>query len=230
MIQIKNVTKSFGVKEAKFQVIKGINLDIEDHDFAVLLGPSGSGKTTLLNMISGLEKVDSGEIIYNSTDITKLSNSKSIKFRREEIGYIFQQYHLLPNLTIRENIELGASSKEQYEQIDSMLEKVGLYDHRDKLPTELSGGQQQRTSILRALIKKPQVLICDEPTGALDHKSGIAVLELIQKFHQESNMTILMVTHNEKISHLANKVIHLKDGNIEKMLQNSPKKIDEVEW
>ncbi len=230
LISLKNVTKSFGEKSARFQVIKGIDLDINDHEFVVLLGPSGSGKTTLLNMISGLEVVDEGAINYDSTDITSLSNSKSIKFRRENIGYIFQQYHLLPNLTVKENIELGASDKQQYKDIDQMLEKVGLLDHRDKLPSELSGGQQQRTSILRALIKKPKVLICDEPTGALDQKSGIAVLELIQKFYEESDMTVIMVTHNDKIAHLANKVIYLKDGVIERTEETTPKKIDEIEW
>lgn len=230
LISLKNVTKSFGEKSAKFQVIKGIDLDINDHEFVVLLGPSGSGKTTLLNMISGLEVVDDGSINYDSTDITSLSNSKSIKFRRENIGYIFQQYHLLPNLTVKENIELGASDKQQYKEIDQMLEKVGLENHRDKLPSELSGGQQQRTSILRALIKKPKVLICDEPTGALDQKSGIAVLELIQKFYEESDMTVIMVTHNDKIAHLANKVIYIKDGVIERTEENTPKKINEIEW
>ncbi|MGE7908210.1 ABC transporter ATP-binding protein [Lysinibacillus xylanilyticus] len=230
MLSIKNVTKSFGIKEGRFEVIKGIDLEIKDHEFIVLLGASGSGKTTLLNMISGLEKTDGGEIFYDSTDITKLSNSKSITFRRENIGYIFQKYHLLPNLTVRENIELGVSDKKQYEQIDMMLKKVDLYEHGDKLPTELSGGQQQRTSILRALIKNPKVLICDEPTGALDQKSGIAVLELIQKFHQESNMTVLMVTHNDKIANLANRVIHLKDGLIERIENNIPKRLEEIEW
>ncbi|TFJ91961.1 ABC transporter ATP-binding protein [Lentibacillus salicampi] len=230
VIDIKNLVKYLGSGEFQFQVIKELNFSINQNDFVIMVGPSGSGKTTLLNILCALEKADKGSVFYDDKDINRLSESQRIQFRRGNIGYIFQDYLLLSNLTATENIGVGASDKQQLKNIPNLLDKVGLSEHEHKLPSELSGGQQQRVSILRALLKKPKVLICDEPTGALDQESSKDVLELIQEFHSESDMTVVIVTHDNKIPDIGNRVIHLKDGKIESIIEQEPKKVKEIDW
>lgn len=223
MIELKNVNKLYGNEKNPFQVLHDINLTVEDGVFMVILGASGSGKTTLLNVISGLEKVDSGSVEYDSYDITKLDDSKLTKFRRENVGFVFQQYYLLPNMNVNENIKMGAdlSANKDYSEI---VEKLGLRDQLLKKPSELSGGQQQRVSIARALSKKPKVLFLDEPTGALDEKTGREVLDFLVKLHRELNFTMIMVTHNQNIAQMADVIVNINSGRITDTAVNAQKK------
>ena len=223
MIELKNVNKLYGNENNSFQVLHDINLTVDDGVFMVILGASGSGKTTLLNVISGLEKVDSGSVEYDSYDITKLDDSKLTKFRRENVGFVFQQYYLLPNMNVNENIKMGAdlSANKDYSEI---VEKLGLRDQLLKKPSELSGGQQQRVSIARALSKKPKVLFLDEPTGALDEKTGREVLDFLVKLHRELNFTMIMVTHNQNIAQMADVIVNINSGRITDTAVNAQKK------
>ena len=223
MIELKNVNKLYGNENNSFQVLHDINLTVDDGVFMVILGASGSGKTTLLNVISGLEKVDSGSVEYDSYDITKLDDSKLTKFRRENVGFVFQQYYLLPNMNVNENIKMGAdlSANKDYSEI---VEKLGLRDQLLKKPSELSGGQQQRVSIARALSKKPKVLFLDEPTGALDEKTGREVLDFLAKLHRELNFTMIMVTHNQNIAQMADVIVNINSGRITDTAVNAQKK------
>ena len=223
MIELKNVNKLYGNEKNSFQVLHDINLTVDDGVFMVILGASGSGKTTLLNVISGLEKVDSGSVEYDSYDITKLDDSKLTKFRRENVGFVFQQYYLLPNMNVNENIKMGAdlSANKDFSEI---VEKLGLKDQLLKKPSELSGGQQQRVSIARALSKKPKVLFLDEPTGALDEKTGREVLDFLAKLHRELNVTMIMVTHNQNIAQMADVIVNINSGRITDTAVNAQKK------
>lgn len=223
MIELKNVNKLYGNENNSFQVLHDINLTVDDGVFMVILGASGSGKTTLLNVISGLEKVDSGSVEYDAYDITKLDDSKLTKFRRENVGFVFQQYYLLPNMNVNENIKMGAdlSANKDYSEI---VEKLGLRDQLLKKPSELSGGQQQRVSIARALSKKPKVLFLDEPTGALDEKTGREVLDFLAKLHRELNFTMIMVTHNQNIAQMADVIVNINSGRITDTAVNAQKK------
>lgn len=230
MIEIKNITKFYGSGESRFQVLKGIDLKIEDGDFAVILGASGSGKSTLLNTISGLERPDSGSILYGAEDITALSDSRLTEFRRENVGFIFQQYYLLPNLNVDKNVRMGADlvGNRDYKTI---IEAVGLEDKLTKYPGELSGGQQQRVSVARALAKKPKVLFLDEPTGALDEETGRQVLDYICKLQEEYGFTIVMVTHNLNIAEMAKTVIRMNSGRISDSYRNETQKTAyEIGW
>lgn len=213
MIKAKNINKFFGIGESRFQVLKNVDLEICDGDFAVILGPSGSGKSTLLNVISGLERPDQGQILYDDTDITTLSDSLLTAFRRANIGFIFQQYYLLPNMTVASNVKMGAdlASNHEYKEI---IKAVGLGEKLHKYPSELSGGEQQRVSIARALAKKPKILFLDEPTGALDEATGRLILDYICKLQAEFNFTIVMVTHNQNIAQMAKTVIRMNSGTI----------------
>ncbi len=230
MIEVKELTKFYGSGENRFQVLKNISLKIEDGDFAVILGASGSGKSTLLNVISGLERPDSGEIIYDKNDISTLSDNSLVEFRRENIGFIFQQYYLLPNMDVDKNVKMGAdlSSNKDYKAI---VEAVGLGNKLHKYPSELSGGEQQRVSIARALAKRPKVLFLDEPTGALDEQTGRQILDYISKLQNEYGFTIIMVTHNLNIAEMANTVIKMNSGKISEIYTNSTKKTAyEIGW
>ncbi len=230
MIEVKELTKFYGSGENRFQVLKNISLKIEDGDFAVILGASGSGKSTLLNVISGLERPDSGEIIYDKNDISTLSDNSLVEFRRENIGFIFQQYYLLPNMDVDKNVKMGAdlSSNKDYKAI---IEAVGLGNKLHKYPSELSGGEQQRVSIARALAKRPKVLFLDEPTGALDEQTGRQILDYISKLQNEYGFTIIMVTHNLNIAEMANTVIKMNSGKISEIYTNSTKKTAyEIGW
>lgn len=230
MIDISNITKSYTVGSAKAQILKGVSVKIEEGDFAVILGASGSGKSTFLNVVSGLEAPDGGNIKYGDTDITKLSEKELTEFRRENVGFIFQQYYLLPNMTVDKNVRMGAdlADNKEYREI---IKSVGLEDKENKLPSELSGGEQQRVSIARALAKKPKVLFLDEPTGALDEQTGRQILDYISKLKNEYGFTVVMVTHNQNIAEMANTVIHLNSGNVSELYKNSaPKTAYEIGW
>lgn len=230
MIEVKNLKKYFGENNGRFQVLKGINLRIKDEDFVVLLGPSGAGKSTLLNCMSGLEKIDDGSVMYDNTDIATLSDAALTKFRRENIGFIFQQYYLLPNLTVETNVKMGAdlAGNKEFQEI---IEAVGLKEKLRKYPSELSGGEQQRVSIARALAKKPKILFLDEPTGALDEKTGREVLDFICKLKEFYKFTLIMVTHNANIADMAQTVIKMNSGNVSEIIYNeSTKTAYEIGW
>ena len=223
MIKVTGITKTFGVGESKAEVLKSIDLQIADGDFTVILGASGSGKSTLLNCLSGLERVDSGSIEYDGVNITELSDKALTKFRKDNIGFIFQQYYLLPNMTVEKNVRMGAdlANNADYREI---IKAVGLEEKLAKYPSELSGGEQQRVSVARALAKKPKVLFLDEPTGALDEETGRQVLDYICKLHKEYGFTVIMVTHNANIAEIANTVIKMNSGKIAEIYTNATQK------
>lgn len=230
MITIENLHKFYGTGENQNEVLKGISLDIKDGDFMVILGTSGSGKSTLLNVISGLEPADTGNVYYNGKNISAMNDTEMTLFRKDTIGYVFQQYFLLPNLNIDKNVKMGAdlAGNTNYRKL---IEAVGLADKLKKYPHELSGGEQQRVSIARALAKQPQVLYLDEPTGALDEATGRLVLELICKLQKEMGFTMVMVTHNQNIAEMATTVISMNSGRIVEQYQNdNPKSAYEIAW
>ena len=219
-INIDGIEKSYGEGENRFQVLKGISFSVEKGEMVVLLGPSGSGKSTLLNIIGGIDTLDSGKVGIDGEYIEGMSEKQRIAYRRKNLGYIFQSYNLIPNLTVRENIEVGAYLSKNHLDIDELLFVLGLKKHEDKIPAQLSGGQQQRTSIGRAIIKNPNLLLCDEPTGALDSDTSKQILELIEKVKEKYNTSIIMVTHNENIARMADTIIRLKDGKIQSINKN----------
>lgn len=222
-LEIKEIRKSFGTGDSKVDVLKGINLEIERGEFCVLLGPSGSGKSTLLNIIGGIDGADSGSITIEGERIEDMTEKKLSLYRRKHLGYIFQMYNLIPNLTVRENIEVGAYLSDQSLDVDELLHTLGLYEHQKKLPNQLSGGQQQRTAIGRAIVKNPDILLCDEPTGALDYNTSKDILKLIETVNQKYGNTIVMVTHNDAIKDMADRVVKLRDGMIRKNYTNEQK-------
>ena len=230
MIKAKDIIKSYGNGESQFQVLKGISLDIDDNDFVVILGASGSGKSTFLNVISGLERPDSGKVSYDGKEITALSDKEVTAFRKENVGFIFQQYYLLPNMNVDKNVKMGAdlAGNKDYKTV---IEAVGLGEKRQKYPSELSGGEQQRVSIARALAKRPKVLFLDEPTGALDEQTGRQILDYICRLQKEYDFTIIMVTHNLNIAEMADTVIKMNSGKISEIYTNETKKTAyEIGW
>ena len=230
MIKAKDIIKSYGNGESQFQVLKGISLDIGDNDFVVILGASGSGKSTFLNVISGLERPDSGKVSYDGKEITALSDKEITAFRKENVGFIFQQYYLLPNMNVDKNVKMGAdlAGNKDYKTV---IEAVGLGEKRQKYPSELSGGEQQRVSIARALAKRPKVLFLDEPTGALDEQTGRQILDYICRLQKEYDFTIIMVTHNLNIAEMADTVIKMNSGKISEIYTNETKKTAyEIGW
>ncbi len=230
-LEIKDIYKSFGEKDSRVEVLKGVNLGLEKGQFCVLLGPSGSGKSTLLNIIGGIDSADSGEIIVDGASMKGMKDKKLTMYRRDHLGYIFQMYNLIPNLTVRENIEVGAYLSKDHLDVDEIIEVLGLKDHAHKLPNQLSGGQQQRTSIGRAIVKNPDVLLCDEPTGALDYKTSKEILSLIDKVNRTYGNTIVMVTHNEAIADMADVVIRLRDGQVRDRRDNKFRaSVEDLEW
>ena len=230
MIKVNNVYKSYGSGDVKTTVLVGISVEIENGDFAVILGASGSGKSTFLNVVSGLERPDSGQIIYDGTDITRLTDRELTAFRRDNIAFVFQQYYLLPNMNVQKNVRMGADLAYN-ENYMGIIEAVGLKDKLEKYPNELSGGEQQRVSIARALAKKPGVLFLDEPTGALDEQTGRQVLDYISKLHDEYRFTVVMVTHNRNIAEMANTVIQMNSGRLSGIYKNSSRKSAyEIGW
>lgn len=230
MIEVKEIIKSYGSSDNKIQVLKGISLKIKDGDFAVILGASGSGKSTFLNVVSGLEYPDSGKVLYDGTDITTLSDKELTLFRKENVGFIFQQYYLLPNMSVDKNVKMGADlgRNKAYRNI---IEAVGLGEKLHKYPSELSGGEQQRVSVARALAKKPKVLFLDEPTGALDEQTGRQVLDYICKLQKKYGFTIVMVTHNLNIAEMATTVIKMNSGKVTEIYTNKIQKTAyEIGW
>ena len=230
-IEIQDIQKSFGQGTSRVDVLKGISFSLDRGEFCVLLGPSGSGKSTLLNIIGGIDRPDAGDIAIGGETMASMKEKQLTLYRRKHLGYIFQLYNLIPNLTVRENIEVGAYLSEHPLDVDDILNTLGLYEHRRKLPSQLSGGQQQRTAIGRAIIKNPDILLCDEPTGALDYKTSKEILKLIETVNQKYGTTVIMVTHNTAISDMADHVIRLRDGVVRENTVNSVKKTaEELEW
>lgn len=226
MIELKGVRKSYGANE----VLKGIDLGIGEQDYLVILGASGSGKSTLLNILSGLEKPDQGEVLYDGTNIASLSESQLTKFRKDNIAFIFQQYYLLQELTVEQNVKMGAHLAKNQDYLP-IIEAMGLKEKLHQYHSELSGGEQQRVAIARALAKKPKVLFLDEPTGALDEATGRQILSYIAQMKKELGFTLVMVTHNEHIAQLANTVVRVNSGKIQDITVNEePKSIEEIGW
>ena len=230
-LELNQIKKSFGSGENRVQVLKGIDLAVEKGEFCVLLGPSGSGKSTLLNILGGIDRADSGDILIDGERMADMTEKALTLYRRRHLGYIFQMYNLIPNLTVRENIEVGAYLSRRPLDVDELLHLLGLWDHRGKLPNQLSGGQQQRTSIGRAIVKNPDILLCDEPTGALDYKTSKEILKLIETVNQKYGNTVIMVTHNDAIRLMADRVVRLRDGAIRSNETNAVKvPAQDLEW
>ena len=230
-LELNQIKKSFGSGENRVQVLKGIDLAVEKGEFCVLLGPSGSGKSTLLNILGGIDRADSGDILIDGERMADMNEKALTLYRRRHLGYIFQMYNLIPNLTVRENIEVGAYLSRRPLDVDELLHLLGLWDHRGKLPNQLSGGQQQRTSIGRSIVKNPDILLCDEPTGALDYKTGKEILKLIETVNQKYGNTVIMVTHNDAIRLMADRVVRLRDGAIRSNETNTVKvPAQDLEW
>lgn len=230
-LELNQIKKSFGSGENKTEVLKGISCGIKKGDICVLLGPSGSGKSTLLNIIGGIENIDSGSIRIGDEQMESMNEKQLAQYRRKHLGYVFQAYNLIPNLTVKENIEVGAYLSKNPLELDGLLKTLGLWEHKDKIPNQLSGGQQQRTAIGRALIKNPDILLCDEPTGALDYQTSKEILQLIEDVNQKFGNTVILVTHNDAIQGMADQIIKLRDGQIRKCIYNEQKQTAaELEW
>ena len=230
-LNLNHIKKSFGQGDSRVEVLKGIDLSIEKGEFCVLLGPSGSGKSTLLNIIGGIDHADSGQITIDGELMEKMTPKRLGLYRRKHLGYVFQMYNLIPNLTVRENIEVGAYLSDKPLDVDELLHTLGLYDHQRKLPNQLSGGQQQRTAIGRAIVKNPDILLCDEPTGALDYNTSKEILKLIETVNQKYGNTVVMVTHNDAIKDMADRVVRIRDGMIRKNYLNEHKvSAEALDW
>ncbi len=227
----KNLVKKYENGEEYLYALNDVSINFLENQINVILGPSGSGKTTLLNVLSGLDNVDSGEILFSGENIANKNQNELTLYRRQNTGFIFQSYNLISTLTVRENIELGAYISKNPLDVDEIIDEVGLSAHANKFPYQLSGGQQQRVAIARVVVKNPKVIFCDEPTGALDETSGRKVLDLLQKLNEKYQTTLIMVTHNYNIAKMSNKVIHFKDGKIVKVIENNEiLSAYEIEW
>nr|WP_297967726.1 ABC transporter ATP-binding protein [uncultured Mogibacterium sp.] len=230
-LKIDNIKKSYGAGDSRVDVLKGINCGVNKGEICVLLGPSGSGKSTLLNILGGIDKADSGSVTIGDDKIENFNDKQLSQYRRKHLGYIFQSYNLIPNLTVRENIEVGAYLSDRPLPIDELIELLGLEAHKNKKPNQLSGGQQQRTSIGRAIVKNPDLLLCDEPTGALDYNTSKEILKLVEDINNRYCSTIVIVTHNVAISQMAHQIINLHDGRIRSDEKNACRLAAElIEW
>lgn len=230
-LEIQQIKKHFGEGESRVDVLRGIDISIEKGEICVLLGPSGSGKSTLLNIIGGIETPDSGKITIHGETIGEMNEKNLTLYRRKHLGYIFQMYNLIPNLNIKENVEVGAYLSDNPLDVDDLLKTLGLYEHRHKLPNQLSGGQQQRMAIGRAVVKNPDILLCDEPTGALDYHTSKEILKLLEDVSRKYGNTVVMVTHNDALQNMADRVVKLRDGKIRKNFVNETKiPAAELEW
>ncbi len=229
-IELKNVKKTYIVGEQKFNALDGVDLNINQGEFVVILGPSGAGKSTLLNLLGGMDKTTSGSIKIGEEDIAKYNDQELTRYRANDVGFIFQFYNIMPTLTVEENINLITDVTNTSKNAKEVLKSVGLLKHADKFPQELSGGEQQRVSIARAIMKNPEVLLCDEPTGALDSKTGVEVLKLLRE-QADNDTTVIIVTHNSLIADIADRIIRIKNGKVESNeINEHPKNIDEVKW
>lgn len=230
-LTVKDLKKSYGSGSTKVEVLKGINFEVQKGEICVLLGPSGSGKSTLLNIIGGIDDADSGYVSINDEKTKDMKESELTKYRRKHLGYVFQMYNLIPNLNVKENVEVGAYLSDSPLDIDELLNTLGLSEHKYKLPNQLSGGQQQRTAIGRAIVKNPDILLCDEPTGALDYHTSKEILKLIEDVNKKYGNTVIMVTHNDAIQNMADRVIKLRDGEIMDNIVNKNKiQAASLEW
>lgn len=230
-LTVKDLKKSYGSTSNKVEVLKGINFEVEKGEICVLLGPSGSGKSTLLNIIGGIDDADLGYVSIDSEKTKDMKEKELTRYRRKHLGYVFQMYNLIPNLNVKENIEVGAYLSVSPLDINELLNTLGLYEHRHKLPNQLSGGQQQRTAIGRAIVKNPDILLCDEPTGALDYHTSKEILKLIEDVNKKYGNTVIMVTHNDAIQNMADRVIKLRDGQIrDNIVNNSKVSAADLEW
>lgn len=230
-LEIVDLKKGFGSGETRQEVLRGMNFSVSKGEFCVLLGPSGSGKSTLLNIIGGIDNAVSGYISINGDKLEEMNEKKLTMYRRKHLGYVFQMYNLIGNLNVKENIEVGAYLSDNPLDIDDLLNTLGLYEHRHKLPNQLSGGQQQRVSIGRAIVKNPDILLCDEPTGALDYNTSKEILKLIEDVNKKYGNTVIMVTHNEAIRNMADHVVRLRDGAVRNNEINTDKiSAADLEW
>ena len=230
-IEFNNVTKQYRMGEVTINALNNTNFEIEKGELVVIVGPSGAGKTTTLNILGGMDTATSGKVLVDNKEITRLTNKQLITYRRNDIGFVFQFYNLVQNLTAKENVELATQLCPDALNVDEILNKVGLENRKDNFPSQLSGGEQQRVAIARAIAKNPKLLLCDEPTGALDYKTGKSILKLLQNMARKENMTVIIITHNGAIAPMADKVIHFKNGTAEKIIINeNPESIDNIEW
>lgn len=231
IIKIRGLNKYYGEKETEIRVLKGINLDIIEGEFLVIVGESGGGKSTLLNIIGGLDRGTSGTVTFNNVDISKFTEEELTEFRCKNVGFVFQFYNLIPSLTALENVEISSELTKNPLNSYELLDKVGLKGKEDSFPAKLSGGEQQRVAICRALSKNPRVILCDEPTGALDFETGVKILELLSKMNRDYKKTIVLITHNQPIAEIADRVVRIRSGNIVDIKVNKQKKhICEVKW
>ena len=230
-IKFENVIKEYQMGEVTIKALDNTNFEIDKGELVVIVGPSGAGKTTTLNILGGMDRLTSGNVLVDGKNITKLNNRELIKYRREGIGFVFQFYNLVQNLTAKENVELATQLCKDALNPEKILDKVGLAGRKDNFPSQLSGGEQQRVAIARAIAKNPKLLLCDEPTGALDYKTGKQILKLLQDTCRKENMTVVIITHNTAIAPMADKIIHFKNGKAEKIeINNNPKSIEDIEW
>lgn len=230
-LKVEDLKKSYKTGDVTTTVLKGVGMNIEKGEIGVILGPSGSGKSTLLNIIGGIDRADSGSVLVDNIEVTKLNDNKLTDYRRDNIGFIFQFYNLIPNLTVGENIEVVSNISDSPLNTDEVLKAVNMLDKKHRFPRELSGGEQQRVSIARAIVKNPKLLLCDEPTGALDFSTSREILKLLQKINKEFGTTILMITHNNGISAMANKVYKVRSGEIvETSINNTIMAAERIEW
>lgn len=230
-IEFKNVTKQYKMGEVIINALNDTNFQIKKGELVVIVGPSGAGKTTALNILGGMDVATNGDVIVDGKNITKLKGKELIKYRREDIGFVFQFYNLVQNLTAKENVELATQICKNSIEPELVIEKVGLIDRKNNFPSQLSGGEQQRVAIARAIAKNPKLLLCDEPTGALDYKTGKQILKLLQDTCRKEKMTVLIITHNSAIAPMADKVIRFKNGTVEEVeLNEKPISVEEIEW
>ena len=230
-VELRDVKKIYKMGEVEIQAVAGIDFKINKGEFAVVVGASGAGKTTVLNILGGMDTATSGEVLVDGNDITKYNRKKLTAYRRDDIGFVFQFYNLVPNLTALENVELALQICKNPLDAESVLKEVGLGERLNNFPAQLSGGEQQRVSIARALAKNPKLLLCDEPTGALDYNTGNAILTLLQDTCRKKGMTVILITHNSAIAPMADRVIHIKNGKVSKVEENrNPVSIEEIEW
>lgn len=230
-IEFKNVNKKYQMGEITIKALDNTNFTIEKGELVVIVGPSGAGKTTTLNILGGMDTATSGDVLVDGENITTLKGKNLIKYRREDIGFVFQFYNLVPNLTAKENVELATQICKDSLDVDSVIEKVGLENRKNNFPSQLSGGEQQRVAIARAIAKNPKLLLCDEPTGALDYKTGKQILKLLENTCRKEKMTVIIITHNTAIAPMADKVIHFKNGTAESIeINENPMPIENIEW
>lgn len=230
-IEFKNVSKEYKMGEVTIKALNNTNFEIDKGELVVIVGPSGAGKTTTLNILGGMDTATSGKVIVDGKDVSKLKGKDLVKYRRDDIGFVFQFYNLVQNLTARENVELATQICKDSLDVDKVLDKVGLKNRKNNFPSQLSGGEQQRVAIARAIAKNPKLLLCDEPTGALDYKTGKQILKLLQETSRKENITVIIITHNTAIAPMADKIIQFKNGKAENIIINEdPKSIDDIEW